>query len=724
MGRQGLSQLFEELKRRNVVRVAVAYLIAGWLVLQIADFVLENITAPDWIMQVFLLMFALGLPVVLIFSWAYELTPEGLKREHEVDRSQSITSNTGRKLNQITIGMLIAVLVVVGLERTLFSDSTPATDVVVSDEADNSIAVLAFEDLSPDGDQAYFAEGLSEELLNVLAQVDELKVAGRTSSFAFKDQNKDLREIGEILNVAHILEGSVRKSGDRIRVTAQLIKASDGFHLFSETYDRDLRDVFAVQDEIASNISAALLSEIVGTDAVPEATTTDPLAYEMYLLARQRIHSRDAGAMLEASTMLDRALEIAPDYAPAYAQKALVTYLLSDSPGAYGDAPAEQAVPAAMSMVEKALALDDKLAEAYGVKGLLLDYRRETQKEAEIALRYALELNPNLSGASIWLSSLLSNLGKHQQARELLERVVERDPMFPVAFNNLVQSYVRTSDFDQADTLISRAARIVGENDDVSQAQGTVATMNGNKAEAVRYFQEAYEANPNATVVKAWYAFTLSDVADYETAFEIAQPIGRMIAAARLGDHEEVRRYLDSWDASGSGNTELVLGLIGEYMISRGMFTEYLEFIESHFGTQESLLENLPVTNSWGTDYLGPLAYANMQLGNEAEFLRLIEEMRAALAAQEAAGTDNYFVHVNGQAQFAALSGDVDGTLMHLQRALDSGFVSAGGFDTPILDFIRDNPRFIEIERSLEARVDEERAKLDLPPYRPIAETD
>ena len=305
MGRQGLSQLFEELKRRNVVRVAVAYLIAGWLVLQIADFVLENITAPDWIMQVFLLMFALGLPVVLIFSWAYELTPEGLKREHEVDRSQSITSNTGRKLNQITIGMLITVLIVVGLERTLFSDSTPATDVVVSDEADNSIAVLAFEDLSPDGDQAYFAEGLSEELLNVLAQVDELKVAGRTSSFAFKDQNKDLREIGEILNVAHILEGSVRKSGDRIRVTAQLIKASDGFHLFSETYDRDLRDVFAVQDEIASSISIALLSEIVGTEAVPVATTTDPLAYEMYLLARQRIHSRDAGAMLEASTMRD-----------------------------------------------------------------------------------------------------------------------------------------------------------------------------------------------------------------------------------------------------------------------------------------------------------------------------------------------------------------------------------------------------------------------------------
>ena len=168
-----MSQLLEELKRRNVVRVAIAYLIAGWLVLQIADLVLENIAAPEWIMQVFLLIFGLGLPLVLIFSWAYELTPEGLKREREVDRSQSITSNTGRKLNQVTIGLLIAVLVIVGLERTLSPDSSPATEVVTSDLADNSIAVLAFEDLSPEGDQAYFAEGLSEELLNVLAQVDD-----------------------------------------------------------------------------------------------------------------------------------------------------------------------------------------------------------------------------------------------------------------------------------------------------------------------------------------------------------------------------------------------------------------------------------------------------------------------------------------------------------------------------------------------------------------------
>ncbi len=717
-----MSQFLDELKRRNVIRVTVAYLIAGWLVLQIADFVLENIGAPDWIMQVFLLIFALGLPIVLIFSWAYEITPDGLKREHEVDRSQSITAETGRKLNQVTIGMVIVLLAVIVLERTLYSDAPNSVELTATADTDKSIAVLAFDDLSPDGDQAYFAEGLSEELLNVLAQIDELKVAGRTSSFAFKGQNKDLREIGEVLNVAHILEGSVRKSGDRIRVTAQLIKASDGFHLFSETYDRDLTDVFAVQDEIAKSISAALLSEIVGTESVHEATTTDPLAYEMFLLARQRIHTRDAGGMREASTMLDRALEIAPGYAPAYAQKALVTYLLSDSTGAYGNTPEALAVPLALSLVEKALALDDQLAEAYAVKGLLLDHRRETQKEAEVALRHALKLNPNLSDASVWLSSLLGSLGEDQKSRELLEGVVERDPMFSVAFNNLIQDYVRTGDFDQADTLISRASQIVGENDDVSQALGTVAYMNGDKAAALRHLQEAYQANPDSTIVKDWLVFALLDIGDFETAFEIARPELRMVAAARLGEDDEVRRYMDGWD-SASGNAGRELGFIGDYLISRGMFDEYVQFVERHFGTLDNLLRELPTATSWGADYLGSLAYAYLQRNDEEAFQRLVDEMRVTLAAQEAVGTDNW-VHLISQAELAALNGDAEAALMQLQAALERGFVAAGGFDSPILDALRDESGFVEVERQLQKRVDEERAALGMPPFRPIARTD
>ena len=355
-----MGQFLDELKRRNVFRVAVAYIIAGWLVMQVADVVLDGIEAPSWVMKVFLLVIALGFPLALIISWAYELTPDGIKKEREVDRTRSITPETGRKLNLITIGLIVAMLAFTVVDR-LWLDHPSREQAPVSADlsgvSPNSIAVLAFDDLSPEGDQAYFAEGLSEELLNVLASVPDLQVAGRTSSFSFRGQQKDLREIGELLNVAHILEGSVRKAGDRIRVTAQLIKASDGFHLFSETYDRDLVDVFAVQDEIASSISKALLTEIIGAD-VKEATTTDTEAYELYLMARQRIHSRDVFNLREANTMLDRALEIDPIYAPALAQKALVTHLMSDSLGAYGDIPIAQAMPVSRRYVEQALALD------------------------------------------------------------------------------------------------------------------------------------------------------------------------------------------------------------------------------------------------------------------------------------------------------------------------------------------------------------------------------
>jgi len=212
-----LGQFVNELKRRNVFRVAVAYLVSGWLVLQVVDVVINNIGAPRWVFSVFLLAGVVFFIPVLVFSWAYELTPEGLKRESDVDRSDSITSQTGRKLNLVTIGMLIAVVGFVILERVMFPVATNVPAVAEVDDAevtvtttdDKSIAVLAFDDLSPGGDQAFFAEGLSEEILNVLAQVPGLKVAGRTSSFAFRGKDTDLREIGEILNVAHVLEGSV-----------------------------------------------------------------------------------------------------------------------------------------------------------------------------------------------------------------------------------------------------------------------------------------------------------------------------------------------------------------------------------------------------------------------------------------------------------------------------------------------------------------------------------
>ena len=299
-----------ELKRRNVFRVGVAYVIVAWLLLQVADVVLNNIEAPDWVFQAVLLLVAFGFPFALIFAWAFELTPQGLKKEKDIVPSDSVAHLTGRKLDFAIIGLLaIAVVFLVVDNYVLREDPAP----LVSDQIEpaiqaeeKSIAVLPFVNMSDDPGNEYFADGLSEELLNLLAKIPSLKVIGRTSSFAFKGKNEDLRLIGEALGVTTVLEGSVRKSGERVRVTAQLINVSDGSHIWSDTYDRTLDDIFAIQDDVAAAIIDALQIH-VGTNPTRGRPTDNTEAYALFFQARVLINAKDpAGA--PAATCLEVAL--------------------------------------------------------------------------------------------------------------------------------------------------------------------------------------------------------------------------------------------------------------------------------------------------------------------------------------------------------------------------------------------------------------------------------
>ena len=715
-----LGQFFEELKRRNVFRVAVAYVIASWLVLQVADIVLQGIEAPAWVMKVFMLVLALGLPFVLLFSWAYELTPEGLKKEKDVDRTESITPETGRKLNIITIGMVVAVLAVVVIERTVMRpEPAPVTTAPVTAAAEKSIAVLAFEDLSPEGDQEYFADGLSEELLNVLAKVSELKVAGRTSSFAFKGTTKDLREIGELLNVAHILEGSVRKAGNRIRVTAQLIKADDGFHLFSETYDRDLEDIFAVQDEIAAEISNALLTEIVGTEAIVK-TQTDTEAFELFLMARQRIHSRDILNLREADVMLDRVLEIDPEYAPAHAQKALVTHLMSDSLGAYGDIPVAQTRPISQHHIDRALELDDQLAEAYAVQGLLLD-DMDRIDEAITVLEKARELNPTLSDAANWLSTSLGGVGRWDDGRRVLEEVVKRDPTYGPAFNNLVAEYTRTSQIDQAEALTARVARIVGENDDVRMAQGITAFMKGDIASAARYFKRSLELNPSSTVLRMWHGFALLGLADFEQLAFVGLDEHRILAFGEQNYAEEALQILAEFDLD-AAFAPRALEEIGLGLVLLGEDEAYLEFVEEHYGSVAGLLDAQPITQAWTTGYAGLMAWLCRERGDAESANLLLAAMKEKIESQpEMAG--NMF-HNYSVAEYAALTGDKDAALQALRDAFDNGLMFITGFASPVFSDIAGDPAFVAVQGEMRGRTDEQRAILGMPPYRPVRPTE
>jgi TolB-like protein len=684
---------------------------------------MDSTGAPDWVMKVLLLIGLLGLPIVLVFSWAYELTPEGLKKEKDVDRSASITPETGRKLNIITIGMLVLVLAVVVIERTVMRpEPAPVTVTAapVTKAAEKSIAVLAFEDLSAEGDQEYFADGLSEELLNVLAKVSELKVAGRTSSFAFKGTNKDLREIGELLNVGHILEGSVRKAGNRIRVTAQLIKADDGFHLFSETYDRDLEDIFAVQDEIAREISKALLTEIVGAEIIAKSQT-DIEAYELYLLARQRIHTRDIFNLREANSMLDRVLEIDPLFAPALAQKALVMHLMSDSLGAYGDIPMGETMPVARSAIDQALALDATLAEAHAINGLLLDNLNQID-EAIVALERARDLNPTLSDAANWLASSYGRVGRWGDAVSVLEEAVERDPTYGPAFNNLIAAYTRTSRFDEADALLSRVERIVGDNDDIQMARGILSVMRGEPAAAARYLKSSLELNPNSSINKMWYGFALMMLADFETLADVGLSEHRIIAYAEQGYLEKALEEVEKFDFSITYIPRAV-SEIGGALIGKGEVDTYIRLIEDHFGTAADLLAKHPVSQGWSTEYIAELVWAYRQVGNEEAAAMLVNESTKMVATYDDDVQGNW-VYSNAVARHGAITGDDELALRALRQSLANGMLLLIEIDAPFFAHLRDDKRFQTIRAEMLGKINEQRAILGMPPYRPVGSTE
>ncbi len=302
------------------------YLIVGWLLLQISDTLAPALRLPEWIHSAVAFLVILGFPIALIFAWAFELTPEGLKKEKDVDRSQSVTHVTGRKLDFIIIGLMAVALVYFSLDKFIARPAGDGLEVAatpeVVEEPDNSIAVLPFVNMSDDPGNEYFSDGLSEELLNALVRIGGLKVTGRTSSFAFKGQNTDLREIGRILNVANVLEGSVRKYENRVRITAQLIKTADGYHLWSETFDRELDDIFAIQAEIADRVTGALQVALLGpaggnVDANVERNSE---AYEEYLrgmyIFQRNIDDRDG--LARARDHFGRALEIDADFVDAH----------------------------------------------------------------------------------------------------------------------------------------------------------------------------------------------------------------------------------------------------------------------------------------------------------------------------------------------------------------------------------------------------------------------
>lgn len=707
---------FSELKRRNVFRVGAVYLAVSWLLTQIAGSLESAIGLPGWFDGMVVALLALGFPVAILLAWAFELTPDGLKRTAEVAAGDSIATKTGRRLDYVLLGAAALAIVVVAADRlaprkdaptAVASGSAPAGAVL----DDKSIAVLPFVDLSPEGDQEYFADGLSEELLNVLAQSQDLRVAGRTSSFAYKGRNVDLREIGEALGVAHILEGSVRKSGQRIRVTAQLIKASDGYHIFSDSYDRNLADIFAVQDDIAGKIGETLMARLSG-DTAQETAPAALEAYDLYLLARQRIYTRESAPMHEADELLDRALAIDPDYAPALAQKAILSLLLSSAGGAYGDRPIQESIAKAKEYIDRALAQAPDLAEGHAGQGLLLYHQNAPLEEIERPLKRALSINPSLSDAQLWLGNAANRHGEYDRALALYEALFERDPMFRPSFNTLVLNYILNRRFDDAERLIARVERISGEeNQHTLMARGMVAAEQGQLADAVRRLRGAYELGGSSTVLRGSYALALLQIGEVEKTLEVAPPAIVMHALHAQGRTDEADALAQSLLPDLTSQPGY-LGPIFFHYAMTGQHDKAAELVAAQGGSPEALAAQAPGgVLAWAPS----LAHSWRALGRQEEFdetIRLLKE--GVVAEREAGGNGFYYWHA--AAELDALGGDDDGAIEKLRMLVENGYADIDGLFVPAFDTLRQDPRFQALETDVIDRANAERVKLGLAP--------
>jgi TolB-like protein/thioredoxin-like negative regulator of GroEL len=604
--------LFNELKRRNVIRVGIAYVIAAWLILQFTEVMTELLNLPDTLGPIVVTVVAIGLPLALIFAWAFEMTPEGLKRESEVDRSQSIAPKTGKKLDRAIIAILaIAVVYLLADKLVLQKPSAPASPPVTEQSATEttkplaeegpSVAVLPFLNMSDDKSNEYFSDGLTETLLHMLAQLPDLRVAARTSSFAFKGQNKSIGEIATTLGVAHVLEGSVQKSGDRVRVTAQLIRAEDGFHVWSQNYTRPLEDIFAIQDEIATDVAGALDASLLGGDAhMHNVETANLTAYDLYLKAMEQQSIFSYGSLGEAEGLFKQALAEDPEFVDA--KLGLVRNLiLMNGTGLIDDNNLfKQAEP-----ILNQIRLDqpeNRLAEALE---LTLDTQRqeifldpEKRNGTLTRLRNLLPLVPTETYIRQLVAGMLSGfMQQPEEALAVIEAGLIIDPLEPSLHAARGDIYMETDRHEEARDAFIKANELDPRNPNYYGDLSRVSAQLGDLRGKLSYYRKASEVDPEdhelaAFLAEELYQLRLPEegdrwarkVAVLAPGSDVARRI-ELLRAEALGDDKNTLEVaismLEDEVGDRGGAFGSALNMFTELMSKNGRSAEAIDFLQT-----------------------------------------------------------------------------------------------------------------------------------------------
>lgn len=545
MERSLFRDTWDELKRRRVVRAGIAYAVVGWVVLQAAEVTFEPLNLPPWAMTWTVLGVVLGFPVVLVLSWFFDVSRRGITREHGV---------AGAAGAAFAVAMVL--LAVGGVAWWLYGVYAPTksrlaeTSIAAEASADaappNSIGVLPFNDLSPGGDQGFLADGIAEELLDRLARNESLQVAARTSSFALRGLARDMRALGRQLGVRWLLEGSLRKADGRVRITAQLIDTSNGFHVWSDTYERSDQDLFALQDEVAVAIAGELSSRIKGVvaQAPAEADTTSSEALQVYLQGRQAWRQRTSESLKRAESLFRKATELDPDFARAWSGLA-DTYLLQSD---YGRLSEQEAILLAEPAAVNAVVLRPKSGEAWASLGLLRMTAGQ-YKAAQSSLEQAMSLDPHYEMAPMWLATVYANMGQVDKRREVLMKAVELNPLEPVINVNLAELMANSGDRQGARELLQRVLAITPNEASLLRAVSGIELFERRYGEAVRAARKALATDPDGAANIHAVLRVLMQIEDFDAAAALAN---------RLPEDNQDRIAKVQLIAFSSGSTKLL----------------------------------------------------------------------------------------------------------------------------------------------------------------------
>lgn len=723
-GQSFLSAVLTELNRRKVLRTVGAYAVAVFVVLQLMDAAVEPLRLPDWLPTLVVIVLILGFPLVFILAWHFDITSEGVKK------TKTVSSMTGLQ-NTVLFSMMM--LGVFGLGYGFYGyysnvfTAGPSTELqsLVSQEREfvapeNSIAVLPFADLSEDSSQGYFSDGIAEEILNVLANVKGLHVAARTSSFAFRAPEKDIREIGRLLNVSAVLEGSIRKSGDRIRLTAQLINVEDGYHIWSNSYDRELDDVFAIQDEVASAIAEALVDSFAGLEEKPASRTSDLAAFEAYRTGRLHWWRRSPDELQKAITLFAKALEHDPSFAPAYAAMADSWLLLA----MYGNLTNMNATERAMPMIEKALEIDPGSSEAFAALGLAR-WQIGQRDAAESALRQAIKLNDNYIPAYLWMGGLLGELGRLPEQSQILQQAMVIDPLNELLAINVATNLTRQGNYEGGKELLQNLVSLRPDSATLLRIMSGHAIQSGDLVKGWQYANRSYDLEPDSPVViemlaGAWASIGVTDKAEQLLleGLEIAGDnfglqSSYFFVLMRQGRLEKAESLLT--EQFGNSIESLPEQLQQYYYFQKGMISLAARDNDGarNFFEKAMLDESDQTWNGKQVLYATILSALHLDAGNTVLAEQRLETAERSVRRARINGVDDADIYYT-ESSIYALKGETGAALDSLQKAYERGFRAVWMLEIDLrLASIHAEPQFAEIKQQIEKDIVQARTEVE-----------